>query len=116
MHPTGMSVERCVEALTALDGDLDRIYLHSISSASDQRERIRELVRDLTLDVDLRRNDAPANVMTDVEAKIYLPAIESILGLLAPNAANMHLATLSDVDLAREIARGALQQATLCAA
>jgi hypothetical protein len=101
LHPTGMSIDRCIEALSSLDADLDRVLRNSGSqSPKDQRDELEDLIRDLTLDVDLRTSTVSTALMTDVETDVYLPAIEKILALLADDSPQF-----SDQSARREAAR-----------
>jgi len=81
-----MSVERCIAALTGLNSDLERIAAeHSgteTMSFADRADALLDLIRDLTLDVDLRRGTVLNPLMTAVEAAVYLPVVEKVLLLL----------------------------------
>jgi hypothetical protein len=110
-----MSVERCIEALTRLGGDLNGINeAHAAASprAATRTESLEQLIRDLTLDVDLRRNELSHGSMTAVETEIYLPAIEGILALLSNHRSIPAPVTTTRVAEAEGLARGAIGQAS----
>jgi 6-phosphofructokinase len=110
-----MSVERCIEALTRLGGDLNGINAaHDLANtrASTRAESLEHLIRDLTLDVDLRHNELSHGSMTAVETEIYLPAIERILALLSNHRSISGLMATTRVAEAEGLARGAIGQAS----
>jgi hypothetical protein len=106
-----------MEALASLDDSLTRVSLLPADSATTQskaqREEMDDLIRDLTLDIDLRTNGASNRLMTHVESDVYLPAIEKILCILALESPSFSDQLSCRLDAAKELAKDALRQASL---
>ncbi len=111
LHPTGMSIDRCIEALSSLHENLDRVLASpSSQSPQDQRDELEDLIRDLTLDIDLRTN-VSNQAMTDVETTVYLPVIEKILALLALESPTFSAQQSVHREQAKELTKVAVMQA-----
>ena len=112
-----MSVDRCIEALTVLDQDLGRIGADSETlgwkPTTLQQKQLGILVRELILNIDLRKTIGSRDLMSVVEKDVYLPAIEGILGLLAEDGVITPFSESAQVDAAQGIARRALREANL---
>jgi hypothetical protein len=105
-----MSIERCIAALRLLHDDLSRV------GAGAAGELLGQLIRDLTLDLDLRRDAPSRKLMSDVEIAYYLPVIEQVLALLKQIKTSMPLAHVELVNEALDLTQIALNKASQRAA
>jgi hypothetical protein len=105
-----MSIERCIAALRILHDDLSRV------GAGATGELFGQLLRDLTLDVDLRRDAPTRKLMSDVELDFYLPVIEQVLSLLRQIKTGLPLAHVELVNEALDLTQIALNKASQRAA
>jgi hypothetical protein len=117
MQPTGMSVNRCVAALTGLSGELDRVASYSDhlpDAGLPPSWSLRALILDLSLDIDLRRDAAAKSFMSAIESEVYLPVIRDVLSLLRlAEAGETETHPLAE---AKERTQGALRTAVKLAA
>lgn len=110
-----MSVDRCIEALSNLDANLDRVLRNpGTQSAEEQGDELRDLIRDLILDIDLRTNSLSNKSMTPVESDVYLPVIEKILALVALESPKFSDQLGARREEAKGLARVALTRAVAC--